>query len=407
MTGALSGLRVLDLSRILAGPYCTQILGDLGADVIKIEKPFAGDDTRFWGPPFLKDADGNDTGESAYYLSINRNKSSAAIDISHPKGQDVLRRLIAQSDVMIENFKAGGLQKYGLGYPQLRETHPRLIYCSITGFGQEGPLAHEPGYDFLAQAMSGLMASTGEPDAPPMKTGVAVSDILTGLNAAIGILAALQAREKTGRGQVIDVALTDCTLSAMTNLAQYYLTSGKPAPRLGNAHSTIVPYQAFAAADGHLIVAVGNDAQFRRFCEAVDRPQWAADPRYRKNTDRVAHRDSLVPLIADIMRGQTIDNWLEILRGADVPCGPVNTMDRVFAMDQTKARSMEIAMEHDLAATPVKLTGSPLKFSATPVQYGRAPPYLGQHTRVVLEKYLAMDAAEIETLAQERVIQIG
>ncbi|MGB0719039.1 MAG: CaiB/BaiF CoA transferase family protein [Bdellovibrionales bacterium] len=392
---ALGGIRVLDLSRVLAGPFCTQILGDLGAEVIKIERPGAGDDTRKWGPPFLQDGKGEDTTESAYYLSCNRNKKSVAIDLKSEKGQAIIRDLAAKSDILIHNFKVGNLESYGLGYDDLKDEFPHLIYCAISGFGQTGPLAREPGYDFLAQGMAGLMASTGAPDGMPMKAGVALSDIMTGLNAAIGILTALHARATTGKGQMVDVALTDCTLAAMTNIAQYYLTSGNLAPRLGNAHSTIVPYQAFEASDGHVIIAVGNNDQFARFCNALGRADWADDARFATNSARVTHRNDLVPMIADILAGDCVAHWVKTLEKAGVPCGPVNTMDQVFAMDQIKARDMRIAMDHTHG--PISLVGSPLKLSGTPISYDRPPPVCGQDTEAVLKEALDLSP---ETIAQ-------
>ncbi|MCD8497633.1 MAG: CoA transferase [Alphaproteobacteria bacterium] len=405
MAGALSHIRVLDLSRVLAGPSCTQILGDLGADIIKIEKPGEGDDTRGWGPPFLKDTDGNDTTESAYYLSCNRNKRSVAIDIKTPEGQVLIHKLLEKSDVLIENFKTGGLEKYGLGYEQLKSKYPQLIYTSITGFGQTGPLAHEPGYDLLAQAMSGLMAITGEPDGMPMKVGVALSDIMTGMMAAIGTLSALQAREKTGKGQMVDVALLDTTVAALTNIAQYYLTSGKTAPRRGNAHSTIVPYQAFEAADGHIVLAVGNNSQFAKFATFAGHPEWAEDERFSRNSARVANRDTLVPMIADVLKSKPVSYWVEGLTKIDVPCGPVQAMDQVFAMDQIRARGMAIEMPHPLTDKPVKLVGSPLHLSDTPVDYKLPPPPCGQHTAEVLEELLDMDSAAIDALKKSGIVQ--
>lgn len=404
---ALEQIRVLDLSRVLAGPFCTQVLGDLGADIIKIERPNSGDDTRKWGPPFLQNADGHDSSESAYYLSANRNKRSIAIDIQSIEGQKLIHELMAQSDVLIENFKTGGLEKYGLGYEQIKNRHPHLIYCSITGFGQNGPMAQEAGYDFLAQGMSGLMACTGTPGEEPMKVGVALSDIITGLYAAIGILSALQSREKTGVGQMVDLALLDCTLASMTNIAQYFLTSGQIAPRLGNAHSTIVPYQAFKAQDGHIILAIGNDEQFRRFCTCINHPQLAEDERFTTNSARVKNRDVLVPLIADIIVSQSQDYWLSFLPEHNVPCGPVNNMDQVFSMEQIKARDMKISMAHEKSAQNIDLVGSPLKLSGTPVSYSYAPPVLGQHTRDILSDLLNMSDKEIEALAQKGAIQNG
>lgn len=404
---SLAGLKILDLSRILAGPFCTQILGDLGAEILKIEKPFEGDDTRTWGPPFLKNSEGAETSESAYYLSINRNKKSIAIDIRQKEGQDIILRLLENCDVLIENFKVDGLKKYGLDYQTLHKKFPSLIYCSITGFGQNGPLAPEPGYDFLAQAMAGLMTATGDKDGPPMKTGVAVSDILTGLNAAIGILATLHHREKTQQGQHIDVALTDCTLATLTNIAQYYLTSGNCAPRLGNAHSTIVPYQQFEAADAHLIIAVGNDAQFKRLCNILGKTEWADDPRFSKNSARVKNRAELCPAIQEILETKPAAHWLKQCADSDVPAGPVNRMDQVFAMDQIKARGMQIALQHDLAPEAISLVGSPLKLSETPVSYEKAPPVLGRDTKEVLENFLGMTADELMQLQASRIIQLA
>lgn len=404
---ALNNIRVLDLSRVLAGPFCTQILGDLGAEIIKIEKPGAGDDTRLWGPPFLKDKDGNNTAESAYYLSANRNKKSVAIDITKKEGQAIILQLLERSDILIENFKVGGLKKYGLDYEQLKTKYPKLIYCSITGFGQTGPLASEPGYDLMAQALGGLMSITGEPDGAPMKAGVALSDIMTGLNAAIGILAALHHRDQTGEGQMIDVALIDCTLASLSNLAQYYLTSGKPAPRQGNAHSTIVPYQAFETKDGYIVVAVGNNEQFARFAKLIGQPDWATDERFAKNSARVLNRNSLVPMIADLLKQKSSAHWVDALRAEDIPVGPVNRMDEVFGMDQVQARNMEIAINHPFSPQAVKLVGSPLKLSETPVKYELSPPYLGQHTQEVLEKLINLSADETTKLEKSGIIEIA
>lgn len=404
MSSSLDGLRVLDLSRVLAGPVCTQVLGDLGADIIKIEKPGAGDDTRQWGPPYLKDKDGNDTTESAYYLSCNRNKRSVSIDISRPEGQDLLRQLAARSDVLIENFKVGGLEKYGLGYEQLRRHAPRLVYCAISGFGQTGPLASEPGYDFIAQAMSGLMASTGEPGGQPMKAGVALSDVMTGLYGAIGILAALRHRDSTGEGQMVDLSLLDVSVAGMTNIAQYYLTAGEPAPRMGNAHATIVPYQTFPTRDGHVVIAVGNNTQFSRLCGFIGRAEWSADPRFSTNRERVRHRAELCAMLSDIFRGETTAYWVDGLRGIDVPAGPVNTIEQVFADDQIGARGMRIAMPHPYAAGPVPLVGSPLKLSAAPVRYDRAPPVCGQHTGEVLREILGLSEDAIQALKDGAII---
>ncbi|HTK84338.1 MAG TPA: CaiB/BaiF CoA-transferase family protein [Patescibacteria group bacterium] len=404
MTGPLSDIRIVDLSRVLAGPFCTQILGDLGADIIKIEKPGAGDDTRKWGPPYLKDKDGKDTSESAYYLSANRNKRSAAIDIATPEGRELIHRLLEKSDILIENFKTGGLKKYSLDFSYVHKKHPHIIYASITGFGQTGPLSAEPGYDLMAQAMAGMMAVTGEPAGEPMKIGVALSDIMTGLYAAIGILSALHKRRETGRGQQIDVALVDCTLASLTNLAQYYLTSGKVAARFGNSHSTIVPYQAFEAADGWMVVAVGNDSQFARFAKLLGHEEWAKDPRFATNPARVIHRDVLLPLIAVAIKNRTRNEWLEGLEAIDVPGGPVNRIDEVFAMEQIQARNMRIEMGHALASDPVPLIGSPLKLSETGVSYRQAPPVCGQNTDQVLRQLLELDTNRINELRARGVV---
>lgn len=405
MKKALENIRIVDLSRVLAGPYCTQMLGDLGAEIIKIEKPGMGDDTRKWGPPFLKDKDGNNTSESAYYLSCNRNKKSVAIDLHEPEGQELIHKLLEQSDILIENFKVGGLKKYGLDYESVKKRHPHIIYASITGFGQNGPLASEPGYDYLAQAMSGIMACTGEPDGEPMKIGVALSDIMTGMNAAIGILAALNARQKTGKGQHIDVGLLDCSLAALTNIAQYYLTSGKTAPRLGNAHSTIVPYQVFEAQDGHIVIAVGNDRQFGRLCDFIGKPEWASDERFSTNSARVENRDTLVPMLAEIFAAEKLGYWLSGLAEVDVPNGPVNTMDKTFQMEQIAAREMKIEMTHDLTGQSINLVGSPLKLSGTPVSYDLAPPICGQHTHDILTNVLKLSEKDITALSNKNIIQ--
>ncbi len=401
---ALQNIRIVDLSRVLAGPSCTQILGDLGAEIIKIEKPGEGDDTRGWGPPYLKDKNGNDTTESAYYLSCNRNKKSLSIDIKKQEGQEIIHKLLEKSDILIENFKTGGLSKYGLDFESIHKRHPHIIYASITGFGQNGPLASEPGYDYLAQAMSGLMAVTGEPEGQPMKVGVALSDIMTGLNAAIGILAALNHRHKSGKGQHIDVSLLDCTLAAMTNIAQYYLTSGEIAPRLGNAHSTIVPYQAFEALDGYIILAIGNNGQFERFCTYIGKPEWSKDVKYATNSARVKHRAELVPQIAEIIAARKVGDWVSGLIEADVPCGPVNAMDQTFSMQQIKERGMKIEMNHPLSVTPINLVGSPIKMSETPPSYDLPPPVCGAHNDEVLKNILKLGDEDIKELRSKNII---
>lgn len=396
--GALSGLKIIDLSRVLAGPYATQMLGDMGANVIKIERPFVGDDTRQWGPPFL-----GESNESAYYLSINRNKKSLAVDISHPDGQKIIHELLVDADILIENFKVGSLEKYKLDYQSLKDKYPRLIYASITGYGQNGPLSHEPGYDLVAQAMSGLMAVTGEPDGAPMKVGVAVSDILTGLHTTIGILSALQARHITGRGQMVDVSLLDSSLATLTNLAQYYLTSHQVAPRYGNAHSTIVPYQAFEARDGWLVIAVGNDHQFQKFCRFIGHDEWNNDPRFQTNPLRVQNRSTLIPLIESALKSFSVAEFVELCRAHDIPAGPVQNIKDVFSSDQIKTREMTISMDH-YTGLKTDLVGSPLKFSETSVQYTLPPPVCGQHTVEILTN-LGYKTEDIAGLATRKIIQ--
>ncbi len=404
--GALEGVRVLDLSRVLAGPWAGQTLADLGAEVIKVERPGSGDDTRHWGPPYLVDRDGRPTDRSAYFLAANRNKRSVAIDMSRPEGQALVREMAGQCDVLLENFKVGGLARYGLDYPALSAAHPGLVYCSITGFGQQGPYRDRPGYDFMIQAMGGLMSVTGEadgrPGGGPQKAGVALADVLTGLYASVAVLAALRHRERTGEGQWIDLALLDVQVACMANQALNYLVSGDAPGRLGNAHPNIVPYQAFPSADGHLVVAVGNDAQFRRLCNLVGTPEWADDPRFATNAARVRHRDVLVPELAERLRTRTTDAWLAALEEAGIPCGPINPLDRVFADPQVAARGLR--RDFDDEAGPVPTVASPLRLSATPVTYRRAPPRLGEHTREVLQELLGLDAVRLDELAARGVI---
>lgn len=404
MPSSLDGIRVLDLTRVLAGPACTQILGDLGAEIIKIERPNEGDDTRGWGPPFLKDKNGNDTHESAYYLCANRNKKSVAIDISNPDGQTLIHKLATQSDILIHNFKVGGLDKYGLGFEVMHEKHPHLIYTAISGFGQTGPLAPEPGYDLLTQAMGGLMAHTGKEGEEPMKAGVALTDVMTGLYAAIGTLAALNARHQTGKGQLVDVALLDVTLAGMTNIAQYFLTSGIAPKRYGNAHSTIVPYQAFAVKDGHIVIAVGNDHQFERLCKALAHPEWVTDERFARNPARLANREVLVLLMEEALSAKTVEEWIAIFREIDVPAAPVNSIDQVFSLDQVQARGMEISMDHPQSPAPIHLVGSPLKLSGSPISYRTPPPTLGEHTDDILGHLLGLKDEEIRGLRDRGVI---
>lgn len=401
--GPLSGLRVLDLTRVLAGPGATMMLGDLGAEVIKIEKPGAGDDTRGWGPPFLQDAAGQDTSESAYYICANRNKKSVTIDFHQPEGLALLKDLIAKADILVENYKTGGLDKYGLGYDQLREAFPRLIYCSITGFGHSGPYKNRPGYDYMIQAMGGIMSLTGPAEGAPHKMAIAYADVMTGMNATTAILAALYHREKTGQGQFIDVALLDTQVAALWNIGQSYLLSGTEPQRMGNAHATIVPYEAFKAADGWLVLAVGNDRQFADFCSVAGRPDLASDPRFIRNADRVRHRDVLVPIIRDLIASRPRDVWLADLEKHNVPCGPVNTLPQIFADPQATARGMVFDMPHPASPTPIQMLANPLKFSATPVSYRHAPPTLGQDTDAVLED-LGISAAQRQTWRDKKII---
>jgi crotonobetainyl-CoA:carnitine CoA-transferase CaiB-like acyl-CoA transferase len=392
---ALAGVRVLDLSRVLAGPWCTQTLADLGADVIKIERPGSGDDTRAWGPPYLKGADGRDSSEAAYFLGANRNKRSLAVDIATTQGQAIVRKLAGQVDVLVENFKVGDLARYGLDAQSLLAEHSGLVICSITGFGQTGPYADRAGYDYAVQGMGGLMSVTGErddrPGGGPQKVGVAVADLFTGMYATVAILAALRHRDATGQGQVIDMALFDTQLAMLANLGSNYLCSGRAPGRMGNAHQNIVPYQVFEASDGHLIVAVGNDRQFAKLCDIAGRPDWAADPRFATNAERVRHRAVLVPLLEAAMLERTRADWLAALEAAKVPCGSINSIAEALADPQAQARGAVVGMEHPL--TPdLRLVASPMKLSATPVQYRHAPPLLGQHSRELLREAGCSDA---------------
>ncbi len=386
----LEGIKVLDLSRVLAGPWCSQNLADLGADIIKVERPETGDDTRAWGPPYLKDAQGNDTSEAAYYLSANRNKRSIAIDIASEEGSKLVRDLAKSCDILVENFKVGGLKKYGLDYDSIKAINPKLIYCSITGFGQTGPMAKDPGYDFIIQGMGGLMSITGErddlPGGGPQKAGVAVTDLMTGMYATIGILGALQERNKSGLGQHIDVALLDSHIAMLANQNLNYMTSGVAPKRAGNAHQNVVPYQVFASNDGHLIVAVGNDRQFVAYSNAIGRPDLAQDPAYITNSSRLKNRNALIAILEQIMLTDTRDNWLARLNAAGVPCGPINTINQVFEMPQVKAREIWKTVPHPIAGV-APTTANPIKFSATPIQYRMAPPLLGQHTEEILREF--------------------
>ncbi|WP_028206492.1 CaiB/BaiF CoA transferase family protein [Paraburkholderia nodosa] len=405
--GALEGLRVLDLSRVLAGPWASQLLADLGADVVKIERPRTGDDTRAWGPPWLSDADGDATGESAYYLCANRNKRSVTVDMSHPDGQTVIRRLATEADVLIENFKVGGLAQYGLDYEALKEVNPRLIYCSITGFGQDGPYASRAGYDFLIQGMGGLMSLTGRAPgtegAGPIKAGVALTDVMTGLYATVGVLAALARRERTGLGQRVDLALLDVQIASLANQASNYLVGGKVPQRLGNAHPNIVPYQEFPTADGHMIIAVGNDGQFRHCCEVLGRPEWGSDARFLTNPQRVKHRAELVAMMEASTRERTTREWVEAMEAAGVPCGPINNLAEVFADPHVQERNVRVEMRHSLGGN-VAMVANPVRFSESPVQYRNAPPTLGEHTDDVLLDWLRMDDADVQALRNASVL---
>ncbi|WP_223115198.1 CaiB/BaiF CoA transferase family protein [Pseudomonas syringae] len=407
MMGALSHIRVLDLSRVLAGPWAGQILADLGADVIKVERPGSGDDTRAWGPPFLKDTAGQNTSEAAYYLSANRNKQSVTIDFTRPEGQKLVRALAAKSDIVIENFKVGGLAAYGLDYESLKVVNPRLIYCSITGFGQSGPYATRPGYDFMIQALGGLMSLTGLPEgeegAGPVKVGVALTDILTGLYSTTAILAALTHRDQSGIGQCIDMALLDVQVACLANQAMNYLTTGVAPGRLGNAHPNIVPYQSFPTADGDLILTVGNDSQFRKFAEVAGQLQWADDPRFLTNKLRVAHRAELIPLIRQVTVFRPTGWWVTALEAAGVPCGPVNDLAQVFADPQVVARGLAIELPHVLGGS-VPQVASPIRLSETPVEYRRAPPLLGEHTDQVLHDLLGLRNEEVASLRASGVL---
>jgi formyl-CoA transferase len=404
---ALSQLRVLDLTRVLAGPWCTQTLADLGADVIKVERPGSGDDTRGWGPPFLRDAAGHETGEAAYYLAANRGKRSITLDIGSPEGQAIVRKLAAGSDVLIENYKVGQLAKYGLDYASLARINPRLIYCSITGFGQDGPYRDRAGYDFIIQGMGGFMSITGErddlPGGGPQKAGVAVSDLMTGMYATVAILAALAQRSRTGAGQRIDMALLDTVVAMLANMNTNYLTTGKAPGRAGNAHANIVPYQVFAAADGHVIVAVGNDGQYAKFCEVAGRTDLATDPRFVRNADRVRNRAALVPILEEVVRLRPVGFWTAELERAGIPCGPINSIAQALADPQIVARGLQVELPHPLAGT-VALVGTPIRMSDSPPALDRAPPTLGQHTEEVLRELAGIDAATLDSLRARRII---
>ena len=404
---SLAGVRVLDLSRVLAGPWCTQTLADLGADVIKVERPGSGDDTRGWGPPFLKDRAGADTAEAAYYLGTNRNKRSITVDIGTPRGQALIRQLVLQSDVFVENFKVGDMARFGLDSAALCALNPRLVYCSVTGFGQTGPYRERAGYDYAVQGIGGLMSVTGErddrPGGGPQKVGVAVTDLFTGMYAAVAILAALRHRDACGQGQIIDMALLDTQVAMLANLGANYLATGVAPARMGNAHQNIVPYQVFEVADGHLILAVGNDGQFAKFCAVAGVPSLALDPLYARNADRVRHRETLVPKLASLLLQRSKSDWLAALEAAKVPCGAINNLDEVFTDPQVRHRGMAVAMPHPLT-DDLRLVASPMKLSATPVAYTRAPPTLGQHTDEVLVE-AGLSSAQIADLRANGIVE--
>jgi crotonobetainyl-CoA:carnitine CoA-transferase CaiB-like acyl-CoA transferase len=392
----LDGVRIFDLTRILAGPTATQLLGDLGADVIKIERPGQGDDTRKWGPPYVKGPDGEDTTESAYYLCANRSKRSITIDLASPDGIALAKRLIGECDVLVENFKVGSLAKLGLGYDQLKDEFPGLVYCSVTGFGQTGPYAERAGYDFLAQGMGGIMSVTGTPGVEPVKVGVGIADVMTGMYAATNILAALRHRDRTGEGQHIDVCLLDTQVAWLVNEGTNYLVSGAVPKPMGNEHPNIVPYKVFPTADGHVILACGNDRQFQGWCDVAGAHELKTDPDYATNPLRLKNRVALYAAMPDYMMTKTTDEWVAALEAAKVPCGPVNTIDRAFADPQVQARGMRIDLPHPLAGEgTVPLIANPVKLSGTPVRYRYAPPTLGQHTDEVLAEILGLSEAEI------------
>jgi len=403
MAGPLQGFRVLDLSRILAGPWASQMLADLGAEVIKIERPGCGDDTRGWGPPYMPDQYGEATSEAAYFHSANRGKQSVSIDIAQARGQALIRNLVEHCDIFIENFKVGGLKKYGLDYASLQPLNPKLVYCSITGFGQDGPYAQRAGYDFMIQAMGGMMSVTGEADGEPQKIGVALADVTTGLYAANAIQAALIHQLKSGQGQYIDMALLDVQVATLANQAMNYLATGTNPRRYGNAHPNIVPYQSFQTSDGFIIVAIGNDAQFARFCVLADKPELAMDERYQKNSARVRFRDSLLPIVSEVMQSKSSADWLEILNQRGIPCGPINNLDQVFADPQVCHRGLQFDLAHP-AAGRVASVANPIKLSQTPIEYQLPPPMLGQHTDEVLGRLLDLDSDAIATLRDAAII---
>ena len=396
VTGPLKGIRVLDLSRVLAGPYCTMVLGDLGADVIKVERPGSGDDTRAWGPPWAG-------GESAYYLSVNRNKRSVTLDIKQPEAQEIIRDLAAKSDIVVENYKLGTLEKLGIGYEQLSELNPRLIWATISGYGPDGPFANRPGYDFVAQGEAGIMAITGEPDGAPMKVGVAIVDVTTGLYTAVAVLAALRERETSGFGQRVDSNLMSSAVAWLVNVGSNHLVSGNSAKRYGNAHANIVPYQVFKARDQHITVAVGNDVQFRALCRILGIPEYGDDPRFSTNPARVEHRDELVTRIQDILETRDAQEWLDEIVAAGIPSGPINSIEQVFSHPQVLARNMVVEAEHPTAGS-IRMAGIPFELSRTPAAVRSAPPLLGEHTADILAEVLGMSMDDINSLRERGVL---
>ncbi len=402
--GPLSGVTVVDLTRVLAGPTCTQILGDLGADIIKIERPGAGDDTRKFAPPFVKDCDGNDTTESSYFMGANRNKRSVALDISKPEGQDIVRQMAQKADALVENFKTGNLARYKLGYDDLRDANPKLVYCSVTGFGQTGPYAERPGYDFLMQGMAGLMSITGEPEGEPQKFGVPIADIMAGMYAAVSVNAALRNAAITGEGQYIDIGMMDTTVAMLANAGMNYIHGGMLG-RLGNAHPNIVPYQPFKTADGYIIVAIGNDAQFERFCTMAGCQHLAVDPQFSTNGARVRNREIIVPILNEVFEARTSDEWLAALEAEKIGCGPINNLQQVFDDPHVKAREMVVNVPHPLAGPEgAALIASPMKFTGTPVEYRYAPPMIGQQTDEVLREQLGLTDGDLADLREKNII---
>ncbi|CAN7156415.1 CaiB/BaiF CoA-transferase family protein [Variovorax paradoxus] len=406
---ALDGIKVLDLSRVLAGPWCTQILADLGADVIKIERPGVGDDTRTWGPPFIKDADGNDTDQASYFTACNRNKRSVTVDMATPDGQALLKQMAAQADIVVENFKTGGLKQYGLDHESLRAANPRLVYCSVTGFGHDGPYAERAGYDLMIQAMTGMMSITGRPDdvpgGGPLRVGVALTDLFTGVYASTAILAALQVRDRTGEGQHIDMALLDVGMAILANQASAFLNTGKAPQRQGNTHPSLAPYQDFPTLDGSMLLAIGNNGQFARFCEAAGHAEWAVDARFASNTLRVKHRGVLIPMMEELTRTRSTADWVALLEDKAVPCGPINDIAQAFDDAQVKSRGLAVTLPRDAGDGIASITGvaSPLRLTATPPVLRHAPPALGQHTREVLAEF-GIDGARFDALRAAGVV---